>query len=151
MPDFAEPADPCSWVERVIADAAADAISAGTAQVTVDRADLSADDGPPAFEVALEPKRDDACPLRLTFDGLRPMYMSLGAQGAGNEIWTGSVSELERFLTSAVLAVVSGRYRELEVARPFRSSRLEGRLELGDGQTDHFAVPRGEPRQYRPY
>lgn len=97
------------------------------------------------------PTREDACPLKLTFDRLRPMYMSLGVQGAGNEIWAGSASGLERFLASAVEAVVSGRYRELEVARRFRSPRLEGRLELGDGQTDTFTVPRGEPRQYRPY
>ncbi|MBJ7518344.1 MAG: hypothetical protein JHC84_01495 [Solirubrobacteraceae bacterium] len=150
---FEEPDDPCGWVERVIRDAAAEPVRAGRATVTVVRAPADDEPGPapPAYEVRLEPEDEDACPLACTFDALRPMYLSVGRQDVGEELWTSSLVELEQLLRSLVEAAVAGRYEERVEQRRFRAPRLEGAFSLAEGRTLRFHGSRGSSRTYRSY
>ncbi len=150
---FEEPDDPCGWVECVIRDAATEPVRAGRATVTVVRAPADDEPGPspPAYEVWLEPEDEDACPLTCTFDGLRPMYLSVGRQDVGEELWTSSLVDLEQLLRPLVEAAVAGRYEERVEHRRFRSPGFEGVFVLADGRTLRFHGSSGSPRTYRPY
>ena len=158
MPRFEEPDDPCLWIQRVVSEAAAGALDAGAATVETYRAtaaDLAERKvkqwDPPPYQVTLQPVDEGACPLMFTFDALRTMFMGIGTQGAGDEVWTGSLPELEELLRAVVEAVVAGRYSERIVHRRLRSPRLEGQLRLADGRMLRFTDVNGHPRSYRAY